>query len=85
MVHVCGVTTLNATRNDFQRYFKCKDVSVNDCEDLQFPNICSVPPCNDCPAGNNNNMIYCHHIKVEMLLYYSLCELLFPNIPVAIF
>ena len=55
---VVGVTSLSATRHDFQRYFKCKDVRKADCNDmgLTFPVSCSVPPCNQCYQGNINNL-----------------------------
>ena len=54
MIHVCGVRPLDATRNDFQRYFKCKDKHENECnkKGLRFPVECSEPPCNQCNLGN---------------------------------
>ena len=46
----CGVPVKDASIEDFQRLFKCKDISKSDCNDrgLQFPTTCSVPPCNVC-------------------------------------
>ena len=57
MKDVVGVNARSSTRNDFQRYFKCKDVNVADCNNkgLTFPETCSVPPCNQCYLGNINN------------------------------
>ena len=54
MTYVVGVTPLHASKNDFQRYFKCKDVIKPYCNDkgLTFPNTCSIPPCNSCTNGN---------------------------------
>ena len=69
---VVGVTSLSATRDDFQRYFKCKDVRIADCngKGLTFPASCSVPPCNQCYLGNIINpqvfcfrFIFLHFIK----------------------
>ena len=53
MVYVVGIKPLDATRNDFQRYFKCRNIHSEDCNDegLQFPKTCSVAPCNQCNGG----------------------------------
>ena len=53
MLYVCGVTPLDASRNDFQRYFKCKGTVAERSNDkgLHFPNNCSVPPCDQCNRG----------------------------------
>ena len=52
MTDVVGVSPLDATRNDFQRYFKCENVHDTDCnkKGLSFPSDCSYPPCNQCRA-----------------------------------
>ena len=54
MINVTGISPLDATRNDFQRYFICKDKHVNECikKGLQFPKSCSAPPCDQCDLGN---------------------------------
>ena len=46
----CGVSVKEASFEDFQRLFKCNDISKKYCNDrgLQFPTTCSVPPCNVC-------------------------------------
>ena len=46
----CGVSVEDATFEDFQRLFKCANIWAELCNDkgLQFPTICSVPPCNSC-------------------------------------
>ena len=53
MMDVAGVSPLDATLDDFQRYFKCKDVHNTLCnkKGLSFPNDCSYPPCNQCRQG----------------------------------
>ena len=53
MIYVCGVSPSKATRDDFQRYFKCKNTRENECNKngLEFPQNCSVPPCNRCNQG----------------------------------
>ena len=50
MQEVTGVNHTNATFEDFQREFKCKDIRKADCNDkgLQFPSTCSYPPCDKC-------------------------------------
>ena len=50
MKDICGVTYEDATFEDFQRYFKCTHIQSEKCNDkgLEFPNKCSVPPCNRC-------------------------------------
>ena len=54
MKEVCGVTSQEATINDIQRYFKCKDLAKEDCNDkgLQFPSKCTTPPCDECGISN---------------------------------
>ena len=54
---ICGVRLEEALINDIQRYYKCKDgflpkVIQSDCNDkgMQFPVICSSPPCDTCAA-----------------------------------
>ena len=51
---VCGVTSQEATRNDIKRYFKCKDLAKEDCNDkgLPFPSKCTTPPCDECGISN---------------------------------
>ena len=63
MFYVCGVRPLDATQNDFQRYFKCKNIHPEDCNDkgLEFPTSCSVPPCDQCSRGRISNSIKCHY------------------------
>ena len=53
MIDVCGVAPSLATLQDFQRFFKCKGMQLADCNDkgLQFPTVCSCPPCNQCTAS----------------------------------
>ena len=50
MIDISGVAFHDGTFEDFQRYFKCKNVHPEKCNDagLQFPTKCSVPPCNQC-------------------------------------
>jgi hypothetical protein len=47
---VSGVSFAQATYQDFQRMYKCLNLSVQDCNDkgLEFPTVCSKPPCNAC-------------------------------------
>ena len=54
MKEMCGVTSQEATINDIQRYFKCKDIAKADCNDkgLQFPSKCTTPPCDECGIWN---------------------------------
>ena len=63
MIFVCGVRPLDATQNDFQRYFKCKSIHPEDCNDegLEFPTSCSVPPCDQCSRGRIYNSINCYY------------------------
>ena len=53
MNNTCGVVYDQATIYDFQRFFKCKEIHKSDCNDqgLQFPTVCSCPPCNQCTAS----------------------------------
>ena len=55
MKKVTGSEPKDASFEDFQREFKCKDVAKNDCngKGLQFPLTCSSPPCNQCPTVGN--------------------------------
>ena len=50
MEMVTGAKPKNAVFEDFQRYFKCKKVYKDYCNDegLEFPLTCSFPPCNQC-------------------------------------
>uniref|UniRef100_A0A7M6DRN4 Glycoside hydrolase family 2 catalytic domain-containing protein n=1 Tax=Clytia hemisphaerica TaxID=252671 RepID=A0A7M6DRN4_9CNID len=48
MPAICGISSNKATVEDFQRYFKCKNLVANDCQKLQYPPTCSKPPCNVC-------------------------------------
>ena len=52
MKYVVGVDPKHATYDDFQRIFKCQNIHSQWCnnEGLQFPVVCSVPPCNRCTA-----------------------------------
>ena len=59
MKDVTGVTIDKATFKDFQREFKCKNLSQKDCNSngLQFPSSCSLPPCNRCFVNETGNYI----------------------------
>ena len=48
-----GVKIENATFNDFQRIFKCRNKKKEKCNEkgLEFPKTCSKSPCNMCPSG----------------------------------
>ena len=72
MIFVCGVRPLDATQNDFQRYFKCKNIHPEDCNDkgLEFPTSCSVPPCDQCSRGRISNSIKCHYDH-DIINYYK--------------
>ena len=50
MIDVTGVSPKDATFEDFQREFKCRNLHIVDCKKqlLQFPLTCSFPPCNRC-------------------------------------
>ena len=50
MKDICGVAFQDGTLEDFQRYFKCRNMHFEKCNDkgLEFPSKCSVPPCNQC-------------------------------------
>ena len=81
MKEMCGVTSQEATINDFQRYFKCKDVLVADCNDkgLTFPETCSVPPCNQCFIGNLNNQRFTYeglsYLYISIIVIINLLHL----------
>ena len=54
---ITGVNLQGASKNDIQRYFKCKDgflpkLIQSECNDrgLQFPASCSSEPCDGCSA-----------------------------------
>ena len=51
ILNVTGVNATDATRNDFQRFFKCKNAHVDACKGLLFPKSCSEPPCDQCSMG----------------------------------
>ena len=53
MKEVTGKEPKDASFEDFQREFKCKDVQKAACNEqgLQFPLTCSFPPCNYCPGN----------------------------------
>ena len=53
---ITGVPAKEATYEDFQRLFKCENISKADCNDngLQFPRSCSHPPCNQCTVDYNS-------------------------------
>ena len=48
-----GVKIENATFNDFQRIFKCRNKKKEKCNEmgLDFPKTCSKSPCDLCPTG----------------------------------
>jgi len=50
MYLVSGVNIAQATYQDFQRMYKCLNFNAHDCNDrgLDFPALCSKPPCNAC-------------------------------------
>ena len=50
---ITGEKPQYATFEDFQRYFKCKNVQRDSCNDrgLDFPLTCSFPPCDQCSIG----------------------------------
>ena len=54
MATVTGVDHTVATFGDFQRFFKCTGDKSDKCNDqgLQFPAVCSAPPCTNCNAGS---------------------------------
>ena len=53
MEAVWGVPINDATFEDFQRIFKCLNVKKANCnkKGLDFPTICSKPPCDMCEEG----------------------------------
>ena len=54
MRRICGMNLPEATREDFQRYFRCAGIESSSCVDLglQYPKTCSSPPCNKCLSGS---------------------------------
>ena len=50
MENITGVTPSEASFEDFQREYKCKNLHASHCNSrgLQFPSTCSFPPCNRC-------------------------------------
>ena len=58
MKEISGVDVEDATLYDFQRFFKCTKKRFLPCRDLFFPETCSTPPCNQCPAGKGNTMYF---------------------------
>ena len=79
MKEMCGVTSQEATINDIQRYFKCKDIAKADCNDkgLQFPSKCTTPPCDECGIWNKGitfqSINSCHIFlisKLQQILQY---------------
>ena len=65
MKSVVGVDAQKATRDDFQRYFKCRDVHKSECADkgLTYPSSCSVPPCSVC-----NQVFKCSDTVLKMII-----------------
>jgi hypothetical protein len=55
MKEVTGLTPEDATFEDFQREFKCKNLHSTACNDkgLPFPSTCSFPPCDQCTVEND--------------------------------
>ncbi|CAD7966486.1 unnamed protein product [Amoebophrya sp. A120] len=50
-----GQGLVNATMEDFQRYYKCrpdKDAAQCGPSGVDFPAVCSVPPCDNCEPGD---------------------------------
>ena len=58
MVNVTGVSPRDATFEDFQREFKCKNIHNTECNDLglEYPLKCSFPPCNRCTIVKTGNV-----------------------------
>ena len=77
---MCGVTSHEATINDIQRYFKCKDLAKEDCNDkgLQFPSKCTTPPCDECGISNKGitfqsiNTVLFNMISNDIIFWYNL-------------
>ena len=58
-----GVEPRDGTFEDFQRIHKCNRVSdliAKDCNDngLEFPLVCSHPPCDNCGANIPGTYLY---------------------------
>ena len=55
-----GVELRYATYEDFQRLFKCKGIWKEDCNEkgLEFPLLCSYPPCDNCEAKISGTYLY---------------------------
>ena len=52
MKKITGVELRYGTYEDFQRLYTCKGIWKEDCNDkgLEFPILCSYPPCDNCKA-----------------------------------
>lgn len=59
MKEVTGLEYRYASFEDFQRYFKCKELEKEKCNDkgLEFPMICSNPPCDTCVTNISGNYL----------------------------
>ena len=59
MKEVTGLEYRYASLEDFQRYFKCKELEKEKCNDkgLEFPMICSYPPCDTCVTNISGNYL----------------------------
>ena len=55
---IAGVHAKDAAYEDFQRFFKCRDVDRDNCNGagLQFPTSCSHPPCNHCDIDRQSKI-----------------------------
>ena len=53
MEETCGVSVEDASYEDLQRYFKCKNINPEDCNDrgLSFPSTCTMPLCDVCSVS----------------------------------
>jgi len=80
MEETCGVSVKDASFEDLQRYFKCKNVNSIDCNDkgLLFPKICTSPPCDVCtivppiPSSCQGHLDWAFSIgKSQFPQYYS--------------
>ena len=58
MQNVTGVIPTDASFEDFQREYKCKNLHANHCnaKGLQFPSTCSFPPCNRCSVQSKGKL-----------------------------
>ena len=59
MKEVTGLEHRYASFEDFQRYFKCKKLEKENCNNkgLEFPMLCSYPPCDTCVADISGNYL----------------------------